>query len=177
MGLGKAIRRLLLSLAVTISVFVLGACSSSDEIMRVRQDIIAAGFSDAGVHVRHIQGATMSEDRVEVVLLGRPMDHDVAWETAATLVWDTLPVEFDTLLVEYQGEVKVTTYGDLEDQFGARPEGLVEQSMVGMLADRVGRAVAAVGAIGVIALVPVSVLIRRHRRRRRTRQDDMHGDQ
>ena len=175
MSPSNIMRWILCLLGLVFPVFVLGGCSSSDEIAQVRQDIIAAGFDDAGVHVRHIQGMKMSEDRVEVVLLGNPMDDDDAWETAATLVWDTLPVEFDTLLVEYQGEVEVTTYADLDGQFGARPDGLVKQSMVGMLAERVGRAGAAVGAIGVIALVPVLLLIRRYRRRR-TEQDGMHRD-
>jgi hypothetical protein len=176
MGLSDVIWRILCSLGLAISIYALGGCSSSDEIMQVRQDIVAAGFNDAGVHVRHIQGAKTSEDRVEVVLRGNPMDREAAWETTAKLVWDTLPVNFDTLLVEYQGEVKVTTYADLEGQFGARPDGLVEQSMVGMLAERVGRAVVAVGAIGAIALVSILVLIRRHRRRHRAEKDGTHRD-
>ena len=167
-------RWLLCLLGSVLPILVLGGCSSYDGIAQVRQDIIAAGFDDAGVYVRHIQGVKLSEDRVEVALLGSSMDHDAAWEAAATEVWERLPVEFDTLLVEYQGEVKVTSYADLEGRFGARPDGLVEQEIVSVLAGRVSGAVVIVGALGVVALVPILVLVRRHRRRRRAEQDRSH---
>jgi hypothetical protein len=165
---------------LALSVFALSGCASSDPIAQVRQSIISAGFEDAGVHVRHTQWVSASEDRVEVVLLGSSMNQNDAWEVAATEVWEELPVGFDALLVEYRGEVKVASYADLESQFGARPEGLNEQEVVGVLAGGVGRILGIVGAIGGIALVPILVLVRRLRHRRgkqdRTRRAASAGD-
>ncbi|WP_129785844.1 hypothetical protein [Promicromonospora panici] len=146
---------------------ILAGCSSYSELAQIRSELIALGFDDAGVHVRHFEGTKRSEDRVEVVLVGDPMDDDAAREGAATLIWNELPVRFDTLLIEYQDEVTVASYAELEAQLGPRSAGMDDQSIIALLGAEIGAFFAALGTILVVAMVPISVLVRRSRRRRR----------
>lgn len=160
-------RWLVLVLGLALASVALAGCSYDAEMRQVQQHLLDEGFDDAGVWVRFFESREVSEDRVEVVLIGSSMDREAAWEIAATAVWEKLPVEFDYLLVEYEGEVDTATYAELKGQFGPRPDGLVEHSPPGVVVGTVGRVVAVIVVIGVVALVPVIVLVRRDRRRRR----------
>ncbi len=160
-------RWLVLVLGLALASVALTGCSYGAELRQVQQGLLDEGFDDAGVWVRFFESREVSEDRVEVVLIGSSMDREAAWEIAATAVWEKLPVEFDYLLVEYEGEVDTATYAELKGQFGPRPDGLVEQSPPGVVVGTVARVVAVFVVIGAIALVPVIVLVRRDRRRRR----------
>jgi hypothetical protein len=146
---------------------MLAGCSSYSELAQIRSELMALGFDDAGVHVRHFEGTKLSEDRVEVVLVGDPMDQAAAREAAATLIWNELPMRFDRLLIEHQGVVTVVSYAELETQLGPRPAGMDDQSVIALLGAEIGAFFAVLGIILVVAMVPVSVLIRRSRRRRR----------
>ncbi|MEU4360533.1 hypothetical protein [Promicromonospora sp. NPDC023987] len=88
-----------------------------------RSKIVAEGFDDAGVHAgrrQYLEHPEESVDVVTVVLLHDSMDGDVARKTAATVVWNELPMRFDILTIEYQGEVRDIEYSWLANELGPR---------------------------------------------------------
>ncbi len=164
---------------LTATLILLTGCSStadSSEFLKglasVRSKLVAAGFDDAGVHAgrkEYLEHPEESVDVVTIVLLHDSMEGDVARKTAATVVWNELPMRFDILAIEYQGEVREVEYDWLENELGPRPVGLDDKS-VGDHVAGVGNVLMVVGAIAFVVLlivaVPVVVLIRRNRRKR-----------
>jgi hypothetical protein len=160
---------------LTATLILLTGCSSTEDsgeflkgLASVRSELVAAGFDDAGVHAgrkEYFEHPEESVDIVTIVLLHDSMDADAARKTASTVVWNELPMKFDVLAIEYQGEVRDVEYERLVDQLGPRPAGLDDKSV----GDYVGGAGSVLIVFGVIALVvllivavPVVVLIRRH---------------
>lgn len=170
-------RRALATLTATL-IFLTGCSSAGDSgeflkgIASVRSELVAAGFDDAGVHAgrrEYFEHPEESVDIVTIVLLHDSMDADAARKTAATVVWNELPMRFDILTIEYQGEVRDVEYDWLADELGPRPAGLDDKS-VGDYVAGVGSALTIVGAIAFVVLLivaaPIVVLIRRNLRKK-----------
>jgi hypothetical protein len=173
-SIGRALATLMATLVL------LAGCSSTGEsseflqgLASVRSKLVAAGFDDAGVHAgrRHyVEQPEASVDFVTVVLMhDDSMDGDTARKTAATVVWNELPMRFDILTIEYQGEVRNIEYDWLEGELGPRPAGLDDKSVGDHLAG-VGNALAVVGVAAamtlLIAAAVIVVVVRRNRRKK-----------
>lgn len=173
---------------LTATLILLTGCSStgdSSEFLKglasVRSELVTAGFDDAGVHAgrkEYFEHPEESVDIVTIVLLHDSMDADAARKTAATVVWKELPMKFDILAIEYQGEVRDVEYERLADELGSRPAGLDDKSV----GDYVGGAGSVLIVFGVIALVvllivaaPIVVLIRRNLRKKARLSAPVHG--
>lgn len=179
------IRRALALLTATL--ILLTGCSSaadSSEFLKglasVRAKLVAAGFDDAGVHAgrrEYVEHPEESVDVVTIVLLHDSMEGDVARKTAATVVWNELPMRFDILTIEYQGEVRDIEYDWLANELGPRPVGLDDKSVGDHMAG-VGNVLMSVGVIALVVLlivaVPIVVLIRRDLRKKA--RLSAHGD-
>lgn len=164
---------------LTATLILLTGCSStqdSSEFLRglasVRSELVAAGFDDAGVHAgrkEYFEHPEESVDIVTIVLLHDSMDADAARKTAATVVWNELPMKFDVLAIEHQGEVQDVEYDRLADELGPRPAGLDDKS-VGDHVAGAGRVLIVFGVIALVVLLivaaPIVVLIRRNPRRK-----------
>ncbi|MBL0886359.1 hypothetical protein [Myceligenerans indicum] len=164
---------------VAAALIVLAGCSSAGEsseflkgIASVRSKLVAAGFDDAGVHAgrrEYLEHPEESVDVVTIVLLHDSMDGDTARKTAATVVWNELPMKFDILTIEYQGEVRNIEYDWLENELGPRPPGLDDKSVEDHLAG-VGNVLMVAGLAVLVVLllvaVPVVVVVRRNLRRK-----------
>ncbi|WP_369371730.1 hypothetical protein AB1046_23720 [Promicromonospora sp. Populi] len=176
-------------------IFLTGCSSTADsgEFLRglasVRSELVAAGFDDAGVRAgrrEYVEHPEESVDIVTIVLLHDSMDADVARKTAATVVWNELPMRFDILAIEYQGEVRNIEYDWLANELGPRPAGLDDRSVGDHMAG-VGNVLMVVGAIALVVLLivaaPIVVLVRRNLRKNARliepehdpRQDDHSG--
>jgi hypothetical protein len=167
---------------LTATLILLTGCSStadSSEFLKglasVRSKLVAAGFDDAGVHAgrkEHFEHPEESVDIVTIVLLHESMDADAARKTATTVVWNELPLKFDVLTIEYQGEVRDVEYERLADELGPRPAGLDDKS-VGDHVDSVGNVLMFAGVIAFVVLLivaaPIVVLIRRNHGRKAQR--------
>ncbi|GAA2220660.1 hypothetical protein GCM10010413_09990 [Promicromonospora sukumoe] len=164
---------------LTATLILLTGCSStagSAEFLKglasVQSKLVAAGFDDAGVHAgrrEYLQHPEESVDVVTIVLLHDSMDSDTARKTAATVVWNELPMRFDILAIEYRGEVWEIEYGWLANELGPRPAGLDDTS-VGDHVAGVGNTLIVAGGIALVVLlivaVPVVVLVRRNLRKK-----------
>jgi hypothetical protein len=164
---------------LTATLILLTGCSptrDSSEFLKglasVRSELVAAGFDDAGVHAgrkEYFEHPEESVDIVTVVLLHDSMDADTARKTAAMVVWNELPMTFDILTIEYQGEVRDVEYERLADELGPRPTGLDDKS-VGDYVAGAGSVLIVFGVIALVVLlivaVPVVVLIRRNLRKK-----------
>ncbi|MFD2792955.1 hypothetical protein ACFS27_05275 [Promicromonospora vindobonensis] len=110
-----------------------------------------------------------SVDIVTIVLLHDSMDADVARKTAATVVWTELPMRFDVLAIEYQGETREIEYESLANEPGPRPAGLDDTSVGDHMAG-VGNVLVVAGGIALLVLLivaaPIVVLGRRNLRKR-----------
>lgn len=163
---------------LTATLILLTGCSStgdSSEFLKslasVRSKLVVAGFDDAGVHAgrkEYFEHPEESVDIVTIVLLHDSMDADAARKAAAAVVWNELPMRFDILTIEYQGEFRDIEYDWLADELGPRPAGLDDKSVGDYVAGP--RSVLIVfGAIAFVVLLivaaPIVVLIRRNLRK------------
>lgn len=163
---------------LTATLILLTGCSSTEDsseflkgLASVRSELIAAGFDDAGVHAgrkEYLEHPEESVDIVTIVLLHESMDADVARKTAATVVWNELPMRFDVLTIEYQGEFRDVEYDWLADELGPRSAGLDDKSVGDYMAGA-GSVLIVFGVIALVVLlivaVPIVVLIRRNLRK------------
>lgn len=163
---------------LTAMLILLSGCSSTvgsgeffTGLASVHSKLLAAGFDDAGVHAgrrEYLEHPEESVDIVTVVLLHDSMDGDVARKTAATVVWNELPMKFDILAIEYQRETREIEYEWLANELGPRPAGLDDTS-VGDHLSGVGNVLMIAGGIAFVVLlivaVPVVVLVRRNLRK------------
>lgn len=173
---------------LTATLILLTGCSSTGEsgeflegLASVRSKLVAAGFDDAGVHAgrrEYFEHPEESVDIVTIVLLHDSMDGDVARKTAATVVWNELPMRFDVLTIEYQGEVRDVEYDRLTNELGPRPAGLDDTS-VGDHVGGVGNVLMFTGVIAfavlLIVAAPIVVLIRRNLRKKARLSAPGHG--
>lgn len=122
-----------LALWVAMIVILVPSCSSGNDLRSaltdVREALVDSGFDDAGVHVGRVVGDGAADDIVTVVLVDDHIDAERATETGARVVWDKLPLKFDTLVIEYVGRRYEIGYAELEASLGPRPGNLDDFSI------------------------------------------------
>lgn len=143
------IRRLALVLA---AVLALAGCSRAQGVSDTRRALEGAGYREVEIDLR--AGSGIGVARVDTAP-GGP-----APERAAEVVWETLPVRFDQLVVAVGGPATPFSYEELNDRFGPRDPSLdgkqVEEQLV-----RSGvrlMLVLSAGALLSVGLVVVSAL-------------------
>ncbi|MFJ3404140.1 hypothetical protein [Promicromonospora sp. NPDC090134] len=158
---------------VLLTGLVSGCAASGElraELEEVRSALIDVGFDDAGVHVGRLEGGKVSEDVVTVVLVGGGMANEDATQAAARVVWDELPLPFDTLVMDYNGQSYRLEYREIERHFGPRPDGLDDISIRDAIGEEAQLLVGLLAAFGLFVLAILAVLIvwraRRHAERR-----------
>ena len=106
-------RRLALVLA---AVLALAGCGRAQGVADTRTALEGAGYREVDVDLR--AGSGIGVARVGTAP-GGP-----APETAAKVIWETLPVRFDQLIVDVGGATTPFSYEDLTGRFGARDPSL-----------------------------------------------------
>lgn len=106
-------RRLALALAAAL---VLAGCGRAEGVRDTRRALEDAGYRNVDIDLR--TGAGLGVARVDAAP-GGP-----AVETAAGVVWRTLPVRFDQLIVTLGDQVSTFGYEELAGQFGPRDSSL-----------------------------------------------------
>ncbi|MFD7311339.1 hypothetical protein [Promicromonospora sp. NPDC059942] len=154
-----------------IAALLLSGCTSAvdlrSELQPVRSALVDAGFDDAGVHIGRIEGTKKSEDLATMVLIGGDMDAEEATETAAQVVWDELPMRFDTLAMEYDGQRYEVGHAELEARFGPRADGLDDVAIRDVIGTGLQAAAWVAAGIVLVAMLLVGLIVRRRRTRGR----------
>lgn len=166
------LRNPMLMVWAVVAALLLSGCSTAadlrDSLKPVRDALVDAGFDDAGVHVGRVEGTKLSEDLATIVLVGGDMDAEESTEVAARVVWSELPMRFDRLVMEYDGQRYELGYVELEAHFGPRAEGLDDIAIRDVIGAGLQTASwMAAGALLVVLLVLVMIVWRRRRRGRR----------
>lgn len=145
-------RRLVLALAAGLALF---GCSRAEGVKDTRRALEGAGYRHVAIDLRTGGGLGVARVNADG---GGP-----AAETAAGVVWRTLPVRFDQLIVTLGDQVASFGYEELTRQFGPRDpsldgeqidEQVVRSGLKLMLLLSAG-AVASVGLVVVSALAVV----------------------
>ena len=169
----KDIRSVMLALWAVVVAVLLSGCSTAvdlrDDLEPVRSALVDAGFDDAGVHVGRVEGTKLSEDLATVVLVGVDMDAEEATEVAARVVWSELPLRFERLVMEYDGQRYEVGYAELEARFGPRADGLDDVAIRDVVGAGGQAAAWLVAGIMLVALLPVALIVWRRRARDRRR--------
>ena len=105
-------RRLALALAAMLA---LTACSRAEGVKDTRRALEGAGFRNVDIDLR--AGSGVGVARVGTASGPAP-------DTAAKLVWETLPVRFDQLIVAVGDVTAPFSYEDLAGRFGPRDPSL-----------------------------------------------------
>jgi hypothetical protein len=165
----KDVRGPVLALWATVVAVLLSGCSTAvdlrDDLAPVRSALIEAGFDDAGVHVGRVEGTKLSEDLATMILVGGDLDAEEATEVAARVVWDELPMRFDTLVMEYDGQRYEVGYAELEARFGPRADGLDDVVIRDVIGAGLQAAAWLAAGILLVALLPVGLIVWRRRSR------------
>ena len=152
--------------AVIVLLLLLAGCGRAEGVTDTRRALERAGFAPVDVTVRSGGGI----DVVRVDASGEDPDR------AAEVVWDTLPVRFDQLVVTLGAGPSTYGYEDLTQRFGARDPDLDRKQV----SDQVVRdgldlmlwlTLAALLSVGGVVALGVLVL-RGARRTRRPAADD-----
>jgi hypothetical protein len=106
-------RRLALAL---VAVLILAGCGRAQGVSDTRRALEDAGYREVNVDLRAASGIGIA--RVDTAP-GGP-----APETAAKVVWETLPVSFDQLIVAIGGARTPFSYEELTGRFGPRDTSL-----------------------------------------------------
>jgi hypothetical protein len=106
-------RRLALALVAVLALAGCGRAQGVDDTRRALED---AGYREVDVDLRGASGIGIA--RVSTAPSGPPP------ETAAKVVWETLPVSFDQLIVAIGGVRTPFSYEELTGRFGARDASL-----------------------------------------------------
>lgn len=106
-------RRLVLALAAVLAV---AGCGRAQGVADTRRALEDAGYREVKVDLRAASGIGIA--RVDTAP-GGP-----APEAAAQVVWETLPVTFDQLIVAIDGAATPFSYEELTSRFGARDPSL-----------------------------------------------------
>jgi hypothetical protein len=171
----KNLRSPVLVLLAVVVVFLLSGCSAAvdlrNDLEPVRSALVDAGFDDAGVHIGRVEGTRLSKDLATMVLVGGDMDAEETTEVAARVVWSELPMRFDTLVMEYDGQRYEVGYAELEARFGPRADGLDDVAIREVVG--AGAEAAAWLAVGIVllALLLVALIVWRRRARGRRRAE------
>ena len=95
---------------------VLAGCGRAEGVRDTRRALEDAGYRKVDVDLR--TGSGIGVARVDAAL-GGP-----APETAARVIWETLPVTFDQLIVAVDGAATPFSYEELASRFGPRDPSL-----------------------------------------------------
>lgn len=153
---GAATRRArALLLALAVALVALAACSTISSLSGLIEDLRDEGFTDVTANV------DTSDTSVLVVSADAPGATEVseAQDQAAEVVWTRFPRRFEGLRVSIDGERREWTYAELEQELGARPDGLDDTDLQGDV-DRLAVYVL-VGALGagVVGLIAVGLIV------------------
>jgi hypothetical protein len=105
-------RRLALALAAVLAV---AGCSRAEGVKDTRRALEGAGYQGVDIDLR--AGSGIGIARVDAASGPAP-------ETAARVVWETLPVSFDQLIVAVGGATTPFSYEELTGRFGPRDSSL-----------------------------------------------------
>jgi hypothetical protein len=138
--------------ALALCAVAVAACGRAEGVDDTRRALAGAGYSEVDIELHAARGVGVA--RVTTAPGGPPPD------TAAGVVWRTLPVRFDQLIVASGDATTPFSYEDLTRRFGLRDpsldgkqvdEEVVERGVKLMLVLSAG-AFLSVGAVVVIAL-------------------------
>ena len=105
------------SLALALAaVLVLAGCGRAQGVVDTRRALEGAGYREVDVDLR--AGSGIGVARVDAAPDGP------APETAARVIWETLPVQFDQLIVAVGGATTPYSYEELTGRFGPRDPSL-----------------------------------------------------
>ena len=99
-------------LAVVVALVALAGCGRAQGVADTRRALEGAGYREVHVDLRAGRGIGVA--RVDAAP-GGP-----APETAARVIWETLPVSFDQLIVAVGGATTPFSYEELSGRFGPR---------------------------------------------------------
>lgn len=103
-------------LALVVALAALAGCARAQGVDDTRRALEGAGYQEVRVDLR--AGSGIGVARVDTAP-GGP-----APETAARVIWETLPVSFDQLIVAAGGETTAFSYEELAGRFGPRDSSL-----------------------------------------------------
>ena len=103
-------------LALVVALVALAGCGRAQGVADTRRALEGAGYREVEVDLR--AGSGIGVARVDTAP-GGP-----APETAAGVVWETLPVRFDQLIVAVGGQTTPFSYEELAGRFGPRDASL-----------------------------------------------------
>ena len=106
-----------LVLALVACLLVLGGCGRAQGVADTRRALEGAGFREVDVSLRSGGG-------LGVATVGATGSGSPPAEKAAEVVWATLPVRFDQLVVGVDGQTTTFAYEELERRFGPRTSSL-----------------------------------------------------
>ena len=101
---------------VALAVVALAGCSRAQGVADTRRALEGAGYRQVDIDLR--AGSGIGVARVDAAPGGPPA------ETAAEVIWETLPVRFDQLIVALGGATAGFSYEELTGRFGARDPSL-----------------------------------------------------
>jgi hypothetical protein len=140
---------------LSITILALAGCGRAEGVADTRRALEGAGYQQVDIDLRARGGIGVA--RVEAALGGPPA------ERAAEVVWDTLPVRFDQLIVAVGDATTPFSYEDLVGRFGSRDRSLdgkqvdeqVVRSGLRLMLLLSGAAVASVGLVVVTGLAVI----------------------
>ncbi|HWI03768.1 MAG TPA: hypothetical protein VNT52_08080, partial [Acidimicrobiales bacterium] len=101
---------------LALAVLVLAGCGRAAGVADTRRALEGAGYQQVDIDLRARGGIGVA--RVEAAPGGPPA------EMGAEVVWDTLPVRFDQLIVALGDAATAFSYEDLAGRFGPRDRSL-----------------------------------------------------
>lgn len=139
--------------ALLAVVLLLAGCGRAQRVADTRRGLEGAGYRDVEVILR--TGGGIGVARVEAAPGAPPA------ETAARVVWTTLPVRFDQLVVALGDQTAAFSYEELDGRFGPREPSLdgrqideeVVRSGLKLMLLLTGAALLSVGAVVVTGLL------------------------
>ena len=155
-------------LALVATALLLGACARAQGMADTRRALEQAGYRGVDVSLRTAGGIGFAEVKASTADAQPP-------EQAAGVIWTTLPVGFDRLVVVLGDQTASFGYEDLEGRFGPRDpslnrrqidEEVVESGLKLMLLLTAG----AVLSVGVVVALGLGALRAARRGRRPDRQ-------
>ncbi|MGI5127585.1 hypothetical protein ACQEVB_12305 [Pseudonocardia sp. CA-107938] len=154
-------------LGIALLAVLLAGCGALQTTLDMSGRLQKDGFRSASVLLNSKNG----HDVVTVRAEGHDtLRGDDAFDRAARIVWQELPLRFDELQVTIAGETARAARQDLEDAFGSRNPALDQRSIgqeIGGGFVTVGIVVLVVFVVGTIGIVLLVVwLVRRSQRRR-----------
>lgn len=112
--------------ALLACVLALAGCAALADLGKLQQDLDAAGYDATSINHNTTNGNSVLSIGISMPE-AVPTDEDA--EKVAEIVWKRYPGDFDHLLIDMNGAVRMNaTPDDLKAEFGERPAGLTESS-------------------------------------------------